>query len=174
MRVNLLKERIEVYSINWKEIATIIGVILVLLGMIVYYILLSMEIGVLKSDIRNLDGQINNLMIRVTEYNRLKAEVEELEKIKEKRASLRYVWAEAIVEQGYVIPTQTMLTNLDILDDNITINGIAVNNQKVLDLISNMKVSPVYDDVNIVSLFSQSDYTNFTIEAVIVEEEGER
>lgn len=48
MKVNLLKERIEVYSINWKEIATIIAVVLVLLGMIIYYILLSMEISVLN------------------------------------------------------------------------------------------------------------------------------
>ncbi len=175
MKVNLLKERIEVYSINWKEIATIIAVVLVLLGMIIYYILLSMEISVLKSDIRNLDGQINTLLVRVAEYNRLKREVEELEDIREKRASLKYVWAEAIIEQGYVIPTQAMLTNLDILDNNITIIGIAANNQKVLDLISNMKASPIYDNVNIISVTHHSYYTHFSIEAVIAEEkEGER
>ena len=173
MKVNLLKERQKAYTINWIEIAVIISVVLFIMAMGVHYYFLYTSSKVLEADLYALDNQIHVLLRRVAEYNRLKAEVEELEAIKEKMDKLKYVWADAIVELGYVIPERTMVNTLHIADYNMRLNGFAAGNQKVLDFIDNMNKSPVYKDIEIINI-TQTHDVNYNIVAVIETEEGEQ
>ncbi|MEJ6950065.1 PilN domain-containing protein [Natronospora cellulosivora (SeqCode)] len=169
MRVNLVKERNKAYQINWKEVAIVIGVSIVLIALGIYYFMLVQDSRYLQQDINNLDNQINNVLVRVAEYNRLDRKVEELENIKEQMEAYKYVWDLALIEKGYVIPNNTMLLNLQIEDRNISINGRAASNQLILTLIDNMETSPVYDDVTLINL-TRNDDTQFNIEAVITGE----
>ena len=172
MKVNLLKERQKAYTINWIEIAVIISVVLFIMAMGVHYYFLYTSSKVLEADLYALDNQIHVLLRRVAEYNRLKAEVEELEALKEAMDKFKYVWAEAIIELGYVIPEQTMVNTLQIEDYNMRLNGFASQNQKVLDFIDNMNESPVYKDIELIDLTQIQD-VNYNIIAVIECEEGE-
>ncbi len=168
MKVNLIKESSQTYSINWIEVLIVLTLVLFMLGIGFHYYVLYSQNMVLETDVRNLGNQLNNLRIRVVQYNKLKNKVNELERIKEKMDTLRYVWDDAIIEQGYVIPENVMLSNLTIEKFNLSLTGRANDNQKVLELIKNMKLSPQYKDVKIISL-NQANDANFSLQAVIVE-----
>lgn len=172
MKVNLLKERQKVYSINWIEILVIISVVVSIVLMGVHYYFLYMDKELLEADINYLDNQLNILSVRVAEYNRLKAEVEELEAIKEKMDQLKYVWADALIELGFVIPEKALVNTLQIEETDLRLNGLALDNQRVLELVDNMNQSPVYHDVKIINL-SQSNDVNYNISALLAAEEGE-
>lgn len=173
MKVNLLKKRSQAYSINWMKIGIVITVVLFILGIGLYHYLLSTESIVLKTENINLDKHLKNLRIRVAEYNKLKNKVEELENIKEKMISYNYFWDKVILELGYVIPTETMLNNFEIENSSLSLYGIAENNQKVLDMIDNMNLSPIYDDVKLIEIIQDNDVI-FKIEAKIIDEVADR
>jgi len=171
MRVNLLKERNKAYTINWIEITIIITIILCLASIGIFILVQNNKITVKENEIASLENQIRILTVRVNEYNELKAKVEMLEEIKAKMDTLEYVWDDILLELGYVIPSQTMINRMALTDKTIAINGLAIDNQKVLDLLENMKLSPLYSDVKLVDIVHIND-ANYNITAEIVLEEG--
>jgi Tfp pilus assembly protein PilN len=166
MKVNLLKETNNNYSINWLEIIAVICVVL-FFGVIGFnYYNLYSETSFLRAEIENLDSQLSNINLKVIEYRKLENKVKELEVLKENLEALRYVWNDAVKEQGFVIPRNTMLYSLEIEENKLLITGRGVNNQQVLQLISNMKNSAVYREVKLINL-NQSDDTEFSIQAIV-------
>ncbi|NLM96286.1 MAG: PilN domain-containing protein [Halanaerobiaceae bacterium] len=173
MRVNLLKERMKDITINWIEIATVIGVIFFVIALVChYYFFLLAKANALDSEIRSLNNQINTLLVKVQEYNALKAKVDRLEEIKAKMDKLQYIWLDVVMEQGYVSPSNLMLERMDIQNNILSLTGLAANNQKVLDLINNMKLSPMYDEIKIIRV-TQDEDSAFDLEAVIATETDE-
>ncbi len=170
MKVNLLKERNQAYSINWMEIVIIITVALFIMGVGIHYYYLYTDSMLLKADVDNLYNQETKLRIEVIKFNKLQDKVEELTRIKEKMDTLKYLWDGAIIEQGYIIPNKVMLGTLSLEENTLKLLGRADTNQKVLDYISNMKLSPFYGKVTIKDLQTQANDAIFTLETVIVEE----
>ncbi|MFP4017188.1 MAG: PilN domain-containing protein [Halanaerobiales bacterium] len=169
MKVNLLKERNQVYQINWKEIAIVITVSLFIISLGIYYFILFQESSYLQNEVNSLDSQVMSLNIKVAEYNQLKNKVEELEDIEEEMLALKYYWDLALIEKGYIIPANTMINNMEIEDKSISLNGRALTNQAVLTLIDNMELSPIFDEVDLINL-SRNDDSQFNIEAILVGE----
>lgn len=169
MKVNLLKERNQIYQINWKEISIVIIVSLLIISLGVYYFLLYQESSYLNNEVDRLDSEIIALNRRVAEYNQLEDRVEELEGIEEEMLALKYYWDLALIEKGYIIPANTMLNQMEIQDREISLNGRALTNQAVLTLIENLELSPIFDEINLVNL-SRNDDSYFNIEAVLVGE----
>lgn len=174
MKVNLLKERNQAYSINWMEIIVIIVVVLFVIGTGVHYFTLYNQRSILEDEVVSLNSQVATLRIKVAEYNKLKERVEELTRIKEKMDTLKYVWDKAIIEQGYVNPGQVMIDNLNIEGNHLEINGKSASNQRILDLIDYMKVSPIYSNVSLKDVQAEGDDSTFQVDALIVDEEGDQ
>ncbi|MFP4662177.1 MAG: PilN domain-containing protein [Halanaerobiales bacterium] len=170
MKVNLLKERNKAYSVNWMEISVVLLVVLLIAGVGIHYFTLYNQKSLLDTEVENLNTRALSLKIKVAEYNRLKAKVEELTRIKEKMDTLKYDWDRAIIEQGYVVPGQVMLKDLTLDGSNLTLQGRAANNQRILDLIEYMKLSSVYEDVSLQDLQTEDSDIVFTIDALIAEE----
>lgn len=167
MKVNLLKETNNNYSINWLEIIAVICVVL-FFGVIGFnYYNLYSETSFLRAEIENLDSQLNNINLKLVEYRKLENKVEELEVLKENLDERRYVWNDAVIEQGYVIPHNTMLYSLEIEENRLFITGRGANNQQILELISNMKNSPIFHEVKLINLNQNYD-TEFTIQAIVI------
>ena len=169
MKVNLIKERNKAYQINWKEIAIVITVSLFIISLGVYYFILYQESNFLQNEINQLDNQLISLNRRVTEFNQLEAKVEDLEAIEEELLALRYNWDLVLIEKGYIIPSNTMLHSLELLDGEISINGRANINQSVLNLLTNMELSPFFEEV-ILNHLSRTEDSNFNISAIVVRE----
>ncbi len=166
MKVNLLKDESSTFSVQWNEVIDVLIVIIFIVGLASHYYLLYSDRALLQSNLQSLNNQISNYKVKVAEYNRFKDDVEKLESIKDNINRLQYHWNLAVEEQGYVVPDKLMFKSVDIVDNKLNLNGRALNNEKVLKLINNMKLSPFYQDVTLINV-SQNDDVQFRVEAVI-------
>lgn len=166
MRVNLLKDEVRAFSIQWREVIDVLLLIIFIVGLASHYYLLYSDRALLENNLQSLNNQISNYKVKVAEYNRLKDDVAELESIKQKINQLKYNWNLAVEEQGYVVPDKLMFKNVEIVAKKLSINGRAINNEKVLKLINNMKLSPIYQEVTLINVAQNYD-VEFKVEAVI-------
>ncbi|MFW6021891.1 MAG: PilN domain-containing protein [Halanaerobiaceae bacterium] len=170
MKVNLIKDKSSAFSVNWIEMAVIgvLGVVLITVA-IYFYSMYSYNLS-LQNQINNLDTEINELNIKVAEYRKLENMVEELQDVEEKMESLEYIWNTAVIEQGYVVPESTMLTYLEVNSQNeISLNGLADDNKKVLQFMNNLNISPIYKQIKIRRL-TQDEDSDFELNAIVIEE----
>ena len=166
MRVNLLKDEVRAFSIQWREVIDVLLLIIFIVGLASHYYLLYSDRALLENNLQSLNNQISNYKVKVAEYNRLKDDVAELESIKQKINQLKYNWNLVVEEQGYVVPDKLMFKNVEIVAKKLSINGRAINNEKVLKLINNMKLSPIYQEVILINVAQNYD-VEFKVEAVI-------
>ncbi len=166
MRVNLIKEEVGTFSVQWKEVIDILLLIIFIVSLASHYYLLYSDRALLQNNLQSLNNQISNYKVKVAEYNRLKADVEKLESIKNNINKLKYNWGQAVEEQGYVAPDKLMFKTVQIVANKLSIEGRSLNNENVLKLINNMKLSPIYQEVTLINV-AQNDDLQFKVDAVI-------
>lgn len=166
MRVNLLAGKRRVFSFNWVRLLFAVMVIVLLFLLGANYYLSSSKLVSLEKEIKILDKQMAMILPKKQEYIQLQKKIKNLEKKEKEIEAAQYYWDEVVEEQGYIIPERLMLTLLQINNNRLLLQGIAANNQEVLQFINNLKTSPFFYEVKLHQL-SRKDEVNFKIEAVI-------
>lgn len=166
MRVNLLDEQKNVYSIDWFTTISVIVFIILLLTISFHYYSLLNQYNMVKSKIENYKDQSSLLLQKKDEYYQLQEKINKLTEYKAEMKKYQYFWNDIIKELGYVTPSKVQLKKVDIEKNILKISGISEDSQYVMNFINNLKDSPYLSKAAIIKLEKKEEII-FKIEAII-------
>lgn len=136
--------------------------LLYIIGAVVVVVLIAITLLAQSNRIGSLNNNINQLSAKLEELKVYKATVDSLEKRERELASLikpivelnknRFFIAHILEEISARIPSYTWLTQLDLGQNNMKINGVTASNLLVADFMNRLEESPYIRNVDLTVL----------------------
>jgi type IV pilus assembly protein PilN len=176
IRINLLPFRAARKKENIRRQVSIFVLSLAFLLIILFYYNWS-----LGSKIDNLDAQIKQTESELTKYDKINKEIAQIKKklsnLKQKMAVMKNLESHRFeptrlmdTMTQVIVPKRMWFTRLDSKGQNVTINGIALDNKTVADFMVRLEKSEIFSDVDLKTLkqrrVEKSNLKSFQISCV--------
>ncbi len=163
MRVNLAPDSRMIFADNWFQIFFTIFYTILVISLAANYYCSFIEIKNLESKLSDINNQLAIYTPQKQEYFEINKKIEGIKQLSEEKQESNIVFSPIIKELGFIVPDKLAFQLLNYNGDIMVITGRAINSSGVISLISNLKKSLFFKEVNLRNI-DQREEVQFQLE----------